>query len=401
MPCKAATSGRGLPARYNLFNTLTDSIMRALCFSLCLTAAILPALALSAADPPKPGSKTAVTDPALADADYPLQGEYAGAAYGSGPGAERVGLQVIALGDGKFDAVYYRGGLPGAGWDQRTRGKLSGAAVDGKLTLTRDSGQIVVAGGTAIVQDTAGRELGRLAKIERRSPTMGLAPAAGATVLFDGGSTDNLQGAKVTPDGLLSAGVLTKMPVGAFYLHLEFRTPYMPYARGQARGNSGVYIQQRYEVQILDSFGLEGVENECGGLYRQTRPDLNMCLPPLAWQTYDIWFTPPRFAGDGKTKIANAEITVLHNGVPIHSRRQITAKTGGGKQEAPEPFPINLQDHGNPVTFRNIWIVLGGGERYSVSSRDLEINYATAPAGDSCCPKRCCRGLLRRHRRCR
>ena len=136
--------------------------------------------------------------------------------------------------------------------------------------------------------------------------------------------------------------------------------------RGQARGNSGVYIQQRYEVQILDSFGLEGVENECGGLYTQTRPDLNMCLPPLAWQTYDIWFTPPQFDDDGK-KTANARITALHNGYLIHHHREITAKTGGGKAEGPQPLPINLQDHGNPVMFRNIWIVPGeGDEDYSL-----------------------------------
>jgi hypothetical protein len=86
-----------------------------------------------------------------------------------------------------------------------------------------------------------------------------------------------------------------------------------------------------------------------------------MCLPPLAWQTYDIWFTPPRFAADGKTKLTHALLTVLHNGVAIHWYRPVVAKTGGGKQEGPESFPINLQDHGNPVTFRNIWIEHGDG----------------------------------------
>src|SRR5262249_34742326 len=87
-----------------------------------------------------------------------------------------------------------------------------------------------------------------------------------------------------------------KCPAGPFRLHLEYRTPYMPTARDQARGNSGVYIQRRYEVQILDSFGLDGAFNEAGSLYRQTPPDLNMAFPPLTWQTYDIWFTPPQFA---------------------------------------------------------------------------------------------------------
>lgn len=366
-----------------------------------VTAVMLTSPAL-AADPPKPGSKTAVIDPALADADFPLQGEYAGVAYLNGNGAERTGLQVVALGDGKFDAVRYRGGLPGAGWDQSAKTKLSGQVENGLLTLVGEAGKIVVTSGAAVVQDPAGRELGRLAKVQRSSPTMGLRPAAGATVLFDGRSPAQFPGAKTTPDGLLMAGALMKMPVGAFYLHLEFRTPYMPYARGQARANSGVYIQQRYEVQILDSFGLDGIENECGGLYRQQRPDLNMCLPPLAWQTYDIWFTPPRFDTDGKTKLDNARITVLHNGVPIHSHRSITAKTGGGKQEAPEPLPINLQDHGNPVTFRNIWIVPGAGDQYSANSRGLDFNFAAAAPADSCAPSCRRRGLLRRHqRRCK
>lgn len=302
-------------------------------------------------------SQAAVIDAAHADADFNLQGEYVGCSYLH----RAVGLQVVALGGGQFDAVSFRGGLPGAGWDHSARSKFSGSLQNGSLVLSGPSGRFAIAGGWAIAQDASGREIGRLNKIERQSPTLGWRPPSRATVLFDGQQPEYLQGAKITPEGLLLAGVLTKMPVGAFRLHLEFRTPYMPQARGQARGNSGVYIQQRYEVQILDSFGLDGAPNECGGLYRQTRPDVNMCLPPLAWQTYDIWFTPPRFDTAG-AKIANARITVLHNGVPIHYHRQITAKTGGGKPEGPEPFPINLQDHGNPVTFRNLWMVMGEGD---------------------------------------
>jgi hypothetical protein len=175
-------------------------------------------------------------------------------------------------------------------------------------------------------------------------------------VLFDGSTPVNLQDASVTDDGLLAPGASTATPVRDFQMHLEFRTPYMPYARGQARGNSGVYIQRRYEVQILDSFGLEGEANECGGLYKQRRPDLNMCLPPLAWQTYDIYFTAARWRADG-AKIANARITVLHNAVAVHDGYELTDKTGAGRPEGPEDLPIHFQDHGNPVRFRNIWIV--------------------------------------------
>ena len=161
----------------------------------------------------------------------------------------------------------------------------------------------------------------------------------------------------------------------------------MPSAAGQGRGNSGVYVQRRYEVQVLDSFGLDGVENECGALYRQKAPDVNMCLPPLSWQTYDIWFTAARFDAEGN-KIANARITLLHNGVPVQNDYEITGKTGAGKPEGPEPFPILLQNHGNPVQYRNIWlVVVEPRPRYAVSGE--------------CRPRgRCCRwpALLRRLR---
>jgi len=327
---------------------------------LALVSILLLSLASgSAFAQPKDMFKGAVIDGSQADADFGLQGEYVGYLAPPDRSWQRVGLQVVALGGGKFDVVIYFGGLPGAGWDGRTKEKLSGGREAGGTFLRGAGKSISLARGQAAVFTTEGRELGTLAQIHRESPTMGSAAPAGAVVLFGGKDTEQFVGGKLAPDGTLLAGVLTKMPVHDFQMHLEFRTPYMPQARGQGRGNSGVYIQQRYEVQILDSFGLAGVENECGGLYKQTAPAINMCLPPLAWQTYDIWFAAARFAADGKTKVASARITVLHNGVPIHSDREIIAKTGGGKVEGPEDFPINLQDHGNPVTFRNIWVDAG------------------------------------------
>lgn len=306
---------------------------------------------------PKDPFKGAVIDAAAADDDFGIQGEYFGELTPPGRPWTPVGLQVVALGGGKFDGVLYRGGLPGAGWDGSQRRKTTGDHQGSRVVLTGSTHTVLLAAGQAAIYTADGKKAGVLSKLQRGSPTMGATPPANATILFDGNGTDQFTGGKLAPDGTLLAGVLTKLPVHDFQLHLEFRTPYMPQARGQGRGNSGVYIQQRYEVQILDSFGLDGVENECGGLYKQTAPDLNMCLPPLAWQTYDIWFTAARFAEDGKTKLANARLTALHNGVPIHSNREIIAKTGGGKVEGPQDFPINLQDHGNPVTFRNIWLV--------------------------------------------
>jgi hypothetical protein len=333
----------------------------------------------------------AIVEAGEAGPDYLLQGEYAGWKLVPGRGNEFTGLQVVALGDGKFDAVEYRGGLPGNGWDRSTKAKLSGEVTAGSLLLTGQGEKYLVRDYAAVGSDTTGRELARLVKVGRTSPTLGLAPPAQATTLFDGGSTDHFQpGAKVTPEGLLVAGVMTKAPVGAFHMHIEFRTPFMPASRDQQRGNSGVYIQRRYEVQILDSFGLDGAFNEAGSLYRQMPPDLNMAFPPLTWQTYDIWFSPPRFEADGKTKMANARITLLHNGVPVHWHREITAKTGGGQPEAAAELPIQLQDHGNPVMFRNIWIVPGEGD----------LDWQVSTTGGCDCIQPCGRIRWLHRRRC-
>ena len=184
---------------------------------------------------------------------------------------------------------------------------------------------------------------------------MGAKPPAGAIVLFDGTNTDQWVKGKMDDRKLLLCNTETVKAFGSFTLHVEFLTPFRPMARGQGRGNSGVYLQRRYEVQVLDSFGLHGETNECGGLYRTARPNLNMALPPLTWQTYDIDLTAAKF--EGKKKTANAVITVRHNGVVIHDKLALPNKTGAGKPEAAAPGPIYLQGHGNPVFYRNIWIV--------------------------------------------
>jgi len=297
-------------------------MLRALPFLVCLTIAPLA----HAAD--EHGPTYATADEAKADPDFAVQGEYA---------KDGEGVQVVALGKGQFRVVTYKGGLPGAGWDSSSPrvGEQDTSAV------------------------TKALEAGGLKRVERQSETLGAKPPEGAVVLFDGTvqSLDKHWGPKamVDNDGLLTQGVTSTDKFGDFTAHLEFRLPYMPEARGQARGNSGFYMQGRYEVQMLDSFGLEGLDNECGGIYQVAKPDVNMCLPPLAWQTYDVDFTAAKVDDAGKvTKPAHA--VVKHNGVVIHDRDLVLTPGGVLDAETKDPGPVFLQNHGNPVRYRNIWV---------------------------------------------
>lgn len=268
------------------------------------------------------------------DPDFAFQGEYTDAEADDDAGA-----QVIALGDGQFRCVIYPGGLPG-----------DGADVENELSVEGNQEEI-----QAVLDQH------QLKRVERSSETLGMEPPEGAIVLFDG-TQESLadhwrDGARMTDGGLLMQGVTTTDLMGDFTLHLEFLLPYMPKARGQGRSNSGMYLQGRYEVQILDSFGLEGLDNECGGIYSISRPDVNMCLPPLVWQTYDVEFTAARFDSAGN-KEENAHTVIRLNGVVIHDR-ELDHGTPGGPldSESADPGPLYLQDHGNPVRFRNIWYV--------------------------------------------
>lgn len=302
-----------------MLNRITDSVSAVIVLvATALTAPIVFAQTFS------------TTEQAATDPDFLVQGEYAGTAKA---------MQVIARGDGDFEIVVYEGGLPGAGWDKQPPRR-----VDGDADVVA---QLV--------------ESMRLERIERKSPTLGAAPPTGAIVLFDGSEESRKthweDGAKRTNDGLLIQGVTTRQSFGDYRLHLEFQTPYMPKASGQGRGNSGVYHQGRYETQVLDSFGLEGKNNETGGIYTISDPSMNLCLPPLAWQTYDVEFTAAKFDPNGQ-KISPARLTVRLNGVVVQSNVAVPRPTTAAiRPETPEPGPLHLQDHGNPVRFRNIWLV--------------------------------------------
>ena len=300
-------------------------------------------------------TKLTINSLAEVDEDFHLSGEYQGYIYDPSRGRCPAGVQVVALGNGKFGGMQYACGLPGTGWNRGDRIKLEGEREGAIARLAGEGTRIEVVNGVATVylQDQVA---GRLPKVHRMSPTLGQPAPANAYTLFDGYDTSQFKDGELTEDGLLKEGTELLPKFRDFTLHVEYRLPYMPHARGQGRSNSGIYLQSSYEVQVLDSFGLEGAINECGALYEYRQPDQNMCLPPLSWQTYDLTFKSPRFDQDGN-KIRNARITVLHNGVAVHNDFEIEHKTGAGKQESPTLWPIKFQDHGNPVRFRNIWLI--------------------------------------------
>jgi hypothetical protein len=316
-------------------------------------------------------------DPSL-PADFKFQGEYAN---------EQGGCQVIALGNGAFQGVFFKDGLPGAGWDGQHRVLMDGKLEGDKVVFTPvpakakrrylaqsplefsatakfpPLGQVTdftgVSDGSTLT--ISGAKSVELKKLIRKSATLGAKAPEGSTVLFDGSNKDQWNAGRVdNKTGFLNTDggdITTKRKFNNYTAHVEFFLPFRPDARGQGRGNSGFYQVDHYEVQILDSFGLEGKDNECGGVYTRLAPKVNMCLPPLQWQTYDVEFTNAVRDESGK-KIKNARITLKHNGVLVHDNAEIKGTTGGARGE-PEGTPgvLRLQGHGNPLQFRNIWVM--------------------------------------------
>lgn len=298
-------------------------------------------------------AKTAIAE----DPDFSIQGE-----YGTDKPGAAVGVQVVALGKGNFDAYILEGGLPGCGWTrEKSRIQVKGTRGEKGVTFSSEkakiSGTIDASGFHLTMADGSQHTLPR---IERTSPTLGAKAPAGAVVLFDGRNTDQWENGKIE-NGLLAATNCTSVPkFRDFTAHVEFITPYKPDSRGQERGNSGIYYGGRWETQVLDSFGLKGEQNETGGIYSISTPKLNMCLPPLVWQTYDVEFTAAKFDAAGN-QAAWPRITVRLNGVVVQDNQELfrtnttsSPITGPLKNEG---GPIFLQNHGNPVFYRNIWVL--------------------------------------------
>jgi hypothetical protein len=200
-----------------------------------------------------------------------------------------------------------------------------------------------------------------------------MAPApADALVLFDGQDLSKweLPGGK-TPKWKVENGYMevvggtgsiqTKGKFADFQLHLEFATPSVVKGNGQARGNSGVLINGMYEIQVLDSYGNKTYpDGQCGALYSWTPPLVNASKAPGEWQSYEIIFESPRWDESGKL-VKKANVTVIHNGLVLHHKREFLGNSPHrengtyNQKHAPEMF-IQLQDHGNPMRFRNIWV---------------------------------------------
>ncbi len=304
-----------------------------------------------------------------AEAPDTVMGNWEGRWVGDVMGEGTVSAQIIAEGKGSYRVVISADIGEAQPVQGEMRGKVEGEKVvlKGSIDVGPENGGVheltcEIAGGKFAGryagQDNQGKvELKRVLKL---SPTLSAKPPEGAIVLFDGKDMSRWEtrngnpspwklvgdAMEVKPD---SGDIHTKEQFRDFKLHVEFCTPFMPTERGQARGNSGVYLPGGNEIQVLDSFGLKPSRHDCGAFYGQAAPLVNACLPPGEWQTYDVTFIAPRFDNEEKL-VKAASITVFHNGMKTYEEFHPTrAGAPSGR--------VLLQDHGNPVSYRNIWLV--------------------------------------------
>lgn len=351
--------------------------MKSLYFACCLSITVTWIASVLTPTTARTEDIPSFTNPAEAGPDFLVQGEYRGKV------GDKIAIaaQVIATGHGTFEGVLYGGGLPGAGWDQTTLFHFEGQRDGETLPFSGRMGERLslpnpnftakleknVLRGTALmfrnlVDDTSFE----MQKVYRRSPTEGARPPQGAIPLFAGTDTDEWINGRIVEGDLLDVGTTSRRKFLDLQMHLEFRTPFMPTAKGMQRGNSGVYIKQEWEIQVLDSFGWNSENRKferlsgfgrCGGIHELIKPRVNMCFPPLSWQTYDVEYLAARFDNQGN-RIRPALMSVRHNGVLIHNRFVLPpTATDSGTSKEQQPGPVYLQQHGNPVRYRNIWVV--------------------------------------------
>jgi len=303
-----------------------------------------------------------VAQAAIAD-DF--MGEYKGTFFPDNVVKLEATAKVVAEGDGYYRVVLT---APGKEGFEGASVEIYGRQYGPEVGLFGRSGGYHWGGNLKNGTLNANTDYGmyfRLNKIESKSPKAGLKPPEGAVVLlpFEPGKAPDLsmwtnREWKALDNGSMQCAPgkgenRTKREFGRLdHLHLEFWLPLEPGNRGQGRANSGVYLADQYEVQVLDSFGLTETSGDCGGLYGIARPRINASLPPETWQTYDITFQPAKLDNDGKV-LEPPRVTVTLNGITIHENQEIPSKNHRIKG------PLQLQDHGHPIQFRNIWLVEG------------------------------------------
>ena len=303
----------------------------------------------------------------------PFIGMYEGAYHATGRPAYPASASLVSQGRGVYRlAVRYQTGASLAEFGQV---ELHGVAQGPRLTVSGYANNISWNGTVENGVLTLGRSDphygGRFAlhKVIHLSPTEGMKPPRNATVLlpFEPGQETNLDSWtnskwELSHDGTMrvkggTGDNRTKESFGSIRLHLEFNLAHMPEENGQGRSNSGIYFQDRYEVQILDSFGIIPGSGDCGGIYEQSAPRINACYPPGQWQTYDITFRAAEFDRSGKIK-TYPQVTVELNGVVIQENHEFKVVTGGAvNDKVVDRARMRLQDHGDPVKYRNIWVV--------------------------------------------
>lgn len=290
-----------------------------------------------------------------------VQGLYEGTRTDSA-GAHKFEARVVALGKGEYKVFLREARTKGAAVTKvELDGKTEGEAVT--FTGKSEAGDWAASCADGAIKGTCGKD-GKLEmkRVVRESPTMGAKPLAGAVVLIDSKNFDEVVARpdkdgkipqwKVADDGgvlIVNGGIESKRSFDcSFKLHVEFKSPLMPDARSQARGNSGCFMPNGDEVQVLDSFGMTTYKGGgCGGIYKYKDPDVFdtfslASAPPGQWQTYDIEYNV-------ETRNGKPVITVFHNGIKIHGKFQLQQNTKAGT--------LQFQDHGNPVEYRNIWVL--------------------------------------------
>ncbi len=299
----------------------------------------------------------------VADGFDPIMGEYAGLRNMSDGRVVRADAKIVAEGGGHYRAALTAHGDPPMTLVLENDPESESLILVGSSDTTGWKGTFS-RGRLDILPDEKGIGSFRLLPAARRSPTERLAPPEGAVVLlpFEAGRPTTLdawtnKNWKVLPDGSVMVAGGHNRTVnhhGSGLFHIEFKTPFQPEARGQGRGNSGVYFGSRYEIQILDSFGLTPGMGDCGSIYGVAITGQNASLPPEVWQTYDVVYRAPHVKDDGSFE--PAQMTVFHNGVKIHENQPVPRPTTAAPEKRNAARgPLYLQDHGNPVCYRNIW----------------------------------------------